>query len=155
MHRGSSITYASPRNRKKWQLKICSTFERATMTFSSSSIPVFAINFTADNGHSLNIRGLSNQQTIAASTFNSTNSLFCLNLLYGRGTFVLLQRPEGDSPADTTLPFPITLPRDIAFTFTSHTQSNLTELCLGDFLGTSLPPIPDSHAWDTHVHDFL
>ena len=125
------------------------------MTFSSSSIPVFAINFTADNGHSLNIRGLSNQQTIAASTFNSTNSLFCLNLLYGRGTFVLLQRPEGDSPADTTLPFPITLPRDIAFTFTSHTQSNLTELCLGDFLGTSLPPIPNSHAWDTHVHDFL
>ena len=150
----SAITYSSGRNRKKWQLKICCAFINSTLSFTKADNSLFTLQFTSTRQNVLNISTI-HQELPAHAIFEYPTSTFCVNLLYGRESFVLLQRPDGNSPAKNLLNLDTILPRNTTFSLVSDEAAELTELCMGDFIGDSRHSFTDSDSWDMKVHDFL
>ena len=148
---GSDISYSSDRQRKKWQMSICSNFSDVSLVFQSDEI--VSIHFVNDSTEVL-VKGYKSDVEEKFKKYSEAPD--CFTLLYGRGSFVLFPTPEDGAVAKDVLSFDqITIPRGTRFSFTANKAISLSRLCMGDFIGEKRLDLDYDERWDLHVRDFL
>jgi hypothetical protein len=150
---GTEVTYESRRNRKKWQVNFCGKIQNSSFLFSlPTSMDALALNMVR-TGNSVKLSASKGKEIVGSGflLLEEPSASLCLTILNGRGFFGLFQEAEHPIMVLDGL----NLPRDLCFSYVGHHPSQVTKLCMGDFVGDEHRAVLSQTNWDSSVRDFL
>jgi hypothetical protein len=151
----ASIRYLSRRNRKKWQLNFCGTLSDSLFFFGSNSSEGFQLRVNRSNESFVfhiqyNLEFLS--QSVRMIPANVTNH--CITVLSGRGSVGILFHSNKQEQEIVAI-HELVIPRKSRLNLSLLQPCNISQLCIGDYLGVPRHDFDVENQWSSTVRDFL
>lgn len=153
----SSVEYKSTQFRKKWMISICGIITNSNLRFEVLGNQKDYNICIIEHYNSYMISLTRNNEIIESKEIERNSSHICWKVLSGRGFFglFLTDNIRNQKPSPIFLS-KLDFPRKHKFTYQSNGFSNLTALCVGDYLGNNRISIEASNdQWDSNINDFL
>ena len=162
LEKDSLISYDSERKRKKFSIDFCGEIKDSYFMFLNNDF--VSVENLKDEPFLHVIRNeskmkysfqLHNKGTIIGKKEISYKpNDICFSIIYGRGYFGLFNKPhiEGKEPL---ILVEMSMRRSHNFYYLSQLPSNVSRLCIGDFLGENRIDINLDTQWDSQMKDFL